>query len=84
MWSLHNDCVVTMTVRNVPDAVRNTLAANAARAGQSMQEYTLGLLIQEASRRPQTEVLAEVRARARTMPPLASAEVEAGLRADRR
>lgn len=35
---------VTMTIRNVPDEVRSELAARAARAGQSLQEYLLAEL----------------------------------------
>ncbi len=31
----------TMTVRNVPEHVRRTLAARAARTGRSLQEYLL-------------------------------------------
>ena len=34
--------VVQITVRNVPEAVRDELAARAALAGKSMQEYLLG------------------------------------------
>lgn len=30
---------VSMTIRDVPDEVRDELAARAARAGQSLQEY---------------------------------------------
>ncbi|MDR1294360.1 MAG: hypothetical protein LBK59_05305 [Bifidobacteriaceae bacterium] len=76
--------MTTMTVRNIPPAVRNTLAANAARAGQSMQAYVLAVLTEEASRRPHADVIAEIRARARTMPPLDGPAVAADLRADRR
>lgn len=42
---------VSMTIREVPDDVRDELAARAARAGQSLQEYVRARLI-EAARRP--------------------------------
>jgi antitoxin FitA len=42
---------VTITVRNVPEAVRNTLAARAAEEGQSMQEY-LRLQLDLLAKRP--------------------------------
>ncbi|MDR1442225.1 MAG: hypothetical protein LBJ02_07560 [Bifidobacteriaceae bacterium] len=73
-----------MTIRNIPAGARDELAARAARSGRSMQEYVLGLLVSEASRPPQAEVLAELRARARTMPPLEEGSVGADLAADRR
>ena len=40
-----------ITIRDVPDETRATLAARAASRGQSMQEY-LRLLLQEAASRP--------------------------------
>ena len=44
---MHNACLaatlhlmpVSMTIRDVPDETRDELAARAARAGQSLQEY---------------------------------------------
>ena len=41
---------VQITVRNVPEAVRDELAARAALAHKSMQEYLLGELERLASR----------------------------------
>ena len=35
---------VQITIRDVPEAVRNELAARAARRGQSMQQYLAGQL----------------------------------------
>ncbi|GAB3316431.1 hypothetical protein GCM10027451_33280 [Geodermatophilus aquaeductus] len=40
-----------MTIRDVPDETRDELAARAARAGQSLQEYVRAQLI-ELARRP--------------------------------
>jgi plasmid stability protein len=47
---------VSMTIRDVPDETRAELAARAARAGQSLQEYVRGQLIALA-RRPSPDVL---------------------------
>ena len=41
---------VRITIRGVPDDVRNELAARAAARGQSMQEFLLGELERMASR----------------------------------
>jgi plasmid stability protein len=54
---------VAITVREVPDDVRDELAARAARANQSLQEYLRGMLIESASRPPVADVLASARAR---------------------
>ena len=52
---------VAITIRNVPDQVRNELASRAAANGWSLQEFMLHELI-ELSRRPNN---AELIARAR-------------------
>lgn len=54
---------VAITVRDVPDAVRDELAGRAARAGQSLQEYLRGMLVQTASRPAADDVIARARAR---------------------
>jgi len=41
---------VTITIRNVPDSVRNELAARAAMKGCSLQEFLLHELVDLASR----------------------------------
>ena len=46
---------VQITVRNVPEAVRDELAARAALAHKSMQEYLLGELERLASKPPAEE-----------------------------
>jgi antitoxin FitA len=45
-----------MTIRDVPDETRDELAARAARAGQSLQEYVRGQLT-ELARRPSPDDL---------------------------
>lgn len=54
---------VAVTVRDVPDEVRDELAARAARAGKSLQEYVRGMLIDAAARPPVEDVIARARAR---------------------
>jgi plasmid stability protein len=54
---------VAVTVREVPDEVRDELAARAARAGQSLQEYLRGMLMDATSRPRVEDVIARARAR---------------------
>jgi hypothetical protein len=54
---------VAITIRDVPDQVRDELAARAARAGQSLQEYLWGMLVDSAARPPVDDVIARARAR---------------------
>lgn len=54
---------VAITVRDVPDGVRDELAARAARAGKSLQEYLRGMLIDSAARPPVEDVVARARTR---------------------
>jgi len=54
---------VVITVRDVPDGVRDELAARAARSGKSLQEYLRGMLIETAARPSVEDVIARARAR---------------------
>lgn len=54
---------VAVTIRDVPDNVRDELAARAARAGQSLQEYLRSMLVDSASRPSVEDVIARARAR---------------------
>lgn len=54
---------VAITVRGVPDEVRDELAARAARAGQSLQEYLRAVLMDATDRPPVGDVIARARAR---------------------
>jgi len=56
---------VAITVRNVPEQVRDELAARAARSGRSLQEYLLVQLSELASRPSVEEVVARARDRVR-------------------
>jgi len=54
---------VAITIRDVPDEVRDELAARAARAGKSLQEHLRGMLVDTAARPPVDDVIARARAR---------------------
>lgn len=54
---------VAITVRDVPDEVRDELAARAARSGKSLQEYLRGILLETAARPSVGDVIARARAR---------------------
>lgn len=74
-----------VTVRNVPDAVRNELAGRAARSGKSLQEYLRGMFIDAAARPPVEDVIARARSRVTATDARASAEsILAARDADRR
>ncbi len=56
----------SMTIRDVPEETRDVLAARAARAGQSLQEYLKTQLIALAQRPSQDELWSRVRSRVST------------------
>jgi plasmid stability protein len=61
---MHNGCMaVHITIRSVPQEVRDELAARAARTGRSMQEYLREELVRLASRPSLEAWLDRVRAR---------------------
>jgi plasmid stability protein len=55
--------MTTITIRNVPEETHAELAARAARAGQSLQEYLRATLVEVAQRPDKQAWLAAVRAR---------------------
>jgi plasmid stability protein len=64
---MHNAVmVVSITIRNVPDDVRDVLAARAARAGRSLQEQLRAELVDMARRPTVEDVLERARARKST------------------
>lgn len=76
---------ISITIRNLPDAARNELAARAATAGQSLQEYLRAQLIELASRPDVNTVLARIAERKRqTRTELSAAQILADRDADRR
>lgn len=73
-----------MTIRDVPDETRDELAARAARAGQSLQEYVRAQLTALAQRPTPDELWARVQARVQaTGSRLSAAEVLDARDADR-
>ena len=76
---------VAITVRDVPDNVRDELAARAARAGKSLQECLRGMLLDTVARPAVEDVIARARARVTTTGARADAEsILAARDADRR
>jgi plasmid stability protein len=76
---------VAITVRDVPDNVRDELAARAARAHQSLQEYLRTMLIDSVARPPVGDVIARARARVEvTGSTVSAASILAARDADRR
>ena len=55
--------MTSITIRDVPDDVRDELAARAALAGRSLQEHLRTELIELASRPDARVLMAEVRSR---------------------
>jgi plasmid stability protein len=76
---------VQITIRDVPDAVRDELASRAALQGKSMQEYLRAELERLAARPPVERVLERIRERKATAETRLSPEEILTLRdADRR
>jgi hypothetical protein len=76
---------MAITVRNVPQDVRDELADRAARSGRSLQEYLLAHLIEVASRPSLEEVIRQARTQVQyTGVPLDVARILADRDADRR
>lgn len=66
MHARYNACMATsITIRNVPEGVRDELAARAARSGRSLQEYLLNALIDSVGKPDPETVMARARARVR-------------------
>ncbi len=61
---------ISITIRSVPDEVRDELAARAARSGRSLQEYLVHELTRLAGRRTIDDVLDGIRRRAEHYPPI--------------
>lgn len=76
--------MTTITVRDVPDDVRDELAARAARSGRSLQEFLKRSLIDLASTPDLIDVVREVRQQARHYPPVGAKSIIADVAADRR
>lgn len=76
-FSLHRcdtTSVTSITIRNVPDEVRDELAARAARAGRSLQEHLRAELIDLARRPSVDQLLSQAESRKRATGAHLSAE----------
>lgn len=71
----YNACMVTITIRNVDDEVRDQLASRAARSGRSLQEYLSLELRRLASAPSAAEAVARARLNARTYPALTPEDI---------
>ncbi|MBA2581347.1 MAG: hypothetical protein H0V03_10990 [Thermoleophilaceae bacterium] len=71
----------SVQIKNVPDDVHSVLRRRAGEAGQSLQEYLLARLTEDAARPTLAEVLRRAGDRASGDVPLA--EAARGVRADR-
>lgn len=60
MLQRYSSAMATIQIRNVPDDVHRTFQSRAALAGQSLQEYLLGRLVEEARRPTMAEIMDEV------------------------
>jgi antitoxin FitA len=77
--------MTSITIRNVPDEIRNELAARAALSGRSLQEYMLAEVERIAARPAPDELFMRIRERKRATGTRVSTEAILGaLDADRR
>jgi len=76
--------MVNITVRNVPEATRDVLAARAAREGRSMQEYVRALLVDTAAAEDVAELFARIEARTRGHAPIGAEQILEWIHQDRR
>ncbi len=65
---MQNACMPAITIRHVPEGVRDALAARATAAGKSLQEFLLGELTEMAARPSVEDLLAAVRRRKAAVP----------------
>ena len=75
---------VSITIRNVPDEVRDELAARAARAGRSLQEFLSAELVRIASTPTPAKAAARARLAASSNPALTADEIVAAVNEGRR
>lgn len=83
---MQNACMsVSITIRDIPEQVRDELASRAALQGKSMQEYLKGELERLTARPPLSTWLEQVRKRKRASQTRVSAkDILQGRDADRR
>lgn len=75
---------MNITIRSVPDEVRDELAARAARAGQSLQQYLTEKLTRMAESTDQEDWVRRARENAKRHPPISVDEILEAIHAERR
>lgn len=73
-----------MTIRDIPDDVRNELASRAARKGQSLQEFMRRVVIDCAWRPSSDEAILLAREHARTLPQISMDDILTAIHEGRR
>lgn len=63
MQQRYSSAMATIQIRNVPPEVHRTFQVRAAAAGQSLQEYLLGQLVEQAAFATPAEIVEEVERR---------------------
>lgn len=76
-----NGAMPSIQIKNVPPETHAVLRRRAAAANQSLQEYLLGMLNQQAAQPTMEEIFAEIQDSDRV--PVTAAEIAALVRADR-
>jgi plasmid stability protein len=79
---MHNACMTVITIRNVPDELNESIKTLAAGAGQSVQQYLLGVLHTQVER---SAIEDRLTALLDSIPPanVTTAEIVAAVRAHR-
>ena len=75
---------MNITIRAVPDEVRDELAARARRSGRSLQEFLTAELTRLASMPSADDALASIRQHARAYPSVSTDDILDARDADRR
>ncbi|RCL87813.1 MAG: hypothetical protein DBW62_05845 [Microbacterium sp.] len=75
---------VNITIRNVPDEVRDELAARAARSGRSLQEFLSAEFVRIASTPSAADAAVRARLAASVNPALTADEIAAAVNEGRR
>lgn len=76
---------VRITIRNVPETIRNEIASRAAAEGKSMQQYLLAVLERTVAYPCQTKLMERIRERVRASGTrLTAAEIVAARDEERR
>lgn len=75
---------MNITIRAVPDEVRDELAARARRSGRSLQEYLTATLTRIASTPSPDDALARIQEHARAYPAISTTDILDARAEDRR